>query len=64
MPRIQSKNRLGDFLQVYLAVKNLDLRTVAAEIGVSASTLMRVTHGRTPNAETFAKIMNWLIEKI
>lgn len=63
MSRKQSTNRLGELLQVYIAVKNTDLRSVAEEVGISAATLMRITHGRTPDADTFVKILNWLLEK-
>jgi len=36
------------------------LREVAAEIGISPPTLMRVENGRTPDIATFAKICMWL----
>lgn len=64
MARKQSGNKLGEILQTYIAVKNTDLRTVAAEIGISAPTLMRITHGRTPDADTFLKLLNWLLERL
>lgn len=36
------------------------LRETAAEIGISAPTLMRVEAGRTPDVETFGKLCVWI----
>lgn len=36
------------------------LREVAAEIGISAATLMRIENGRVPDLGTFGKICKWL----
>ncbi len=36
------------------------LREVAAEIGISPATLMRIENGRTPDIGTFAKVCKWL----
>ena len=36
------------------------VRTVAAEIGVSAATLSRVERGYMPDLDTFGKICKWL----
>lgn len=36
------------------------LRETAAQIGISAPTLMRVEGGRMPDIETFGKICRWL----
>jgi transcriptional regulator with XRE-family HTH domain len=38
------------------------LREAAAEIGVSAATLLRVESGRIPDVETFGKLCRWLGE--
>lgn len=36
------------------------LREVAAEVGISPATLMRVENGRVPDLGTFAKLCQWL----
>lgn len=36
------------------------LREVAAEIGISAATLMRIENGRVPDLATFGKVCKWL----
>ena len=36
------------------------LREVAAEIGISAATLLRVEAGRIPDVVTFGKLCQWL----
>jgi transcriptional regulator with XRE-family HTH domain len=36
------------------------LRATAAEIGISAATLLRVESGRIPDVPTFGKLCNWL----
>ncbi len=36
------------------------LRTLAAEIGVSASTLSRIEQGNLPDIDTYLTICNWL----
>lgn len=36
------------------------LRETAAEIGIGASTLLRVEGGRVPDVSTFGKICKWL----
>lgn len=40
--------------------KSRKLREVAAEIGIGASTLMRVEGGKIPDVATFGKICHWL----
>jgi transcriptional regulator with XRE-family HTH domain len=40
--------------------KSRKLREVAAEIGISAATLMRVEGGKIPDVATFGKLCNWL----
>src|SRR4051812_20807904 len=39
---------------------NKTLRDAAKEIGIGASTLMRVEGGRVPDLDTFGKICKWL----
>lgn len=39
---------------------DIGLRTLASEIGVSASTLSRVEQGNVPDLETYFRICRWL----
>lgn len=36
------------------------LRTLATEIGISASTLSRIEQGNLPDIDTYLKLCNWL----
>src|SRR5580765_497621 len=40
--------------------KHLSWREVAIETGVNASTLTRIGQGKSPNAENFLALTNWL----
>lgn len=53
--------KLGAVLRSYRLLKELDLRTLGKEIGVSAPTLMRIEAGRQTDAGTLLKILNWMI---
>jgi transcriptional regulator with XRE-family HTH domain len=55
--------KLGDVLRKWRLMSELDLRTVAAEIGTDASTLIRIEQGRSPSAETLRNILIWLLYK-
>lgn len=58
--RKESANNLGEMIRFYLACSNKPLRTVADEIGVSAATLMRISHGREPDSATMLKLWQWM----
>ncbi len=42
--------------------RSIGLRPVADEIGISATTLMRIEFGFLPDIGTFAKVCTWLKE--
>lgn len=42
---------------------DLDLRTLAKEIGIGASTLMRLEMGHSTDYQTFKKVLDWLSVK-
>jgi transcriptional regulator with XRE-family HTH domain len=52
--------KLGRVLKRYRLMEEMDLRSLAKQIGCSAATLMRVEMGHTPSGETLAKIIHWL----
>lgn len=39
---------------------NIGLRTLAKEIGISASTLSRIEQGNLPDIDTYLRLCNWL----
>jgi transcriptional regulator with XRE-family HTH domain len=53
--------KLGAVLKCYRLLKERNLRELAKEIGVSASTLCRLETGRAIDAETLVKILNWFL---
>lgn len=53
--------KLGACLRSYRLLKELDLRTLGKEIGISAPTLMRIEAGRQTDAGTLLKILNWML---
>lgn len=55
--------KLGAVLRCYRLLKELDLRTLGKEIGISAPTLMRIEKGRGCDDATLMRILNWLIGK-
>lgn len=42
--------------------ENVSWRNVAAQVGVSASTLTRLSQGRYPDVESFCRMVRWLGE--
>ena len=52
--------RMGIVMKKYRLMIDLDLRTLSKEIGIGASTLMRLEHGYDPDYKTFKKILDWL----
>jgi transcriptional regulator with XRE-family HTH domain len=54
--------RLGEMLRLWRTVRNLDQRTVAKEIGISAATLCRAEQGKAFDARSMARVIAWMIE--
>lgn len=64
MKRHETNLRLGDVLRKWRVMSDLDQRSAAALIGISASTLCRIEKGDfIPEARTWMKIMDWLMEQ-
>lgn len=55
--------KLGIVLKKWRLMAELDLRTVAKEIGIGAATLMRIERGHVPDGLTLARIMAWLVRE-
>lgn len=54
--------RLGRILLRYRQSRDLTLRTLAAEIGVSMATLSRIEHGKEMDSRTLLRILVWMLE--
>jgi len=52
--------KLGILLKKYRAMIDIELRSLAKEIGISAATLMRIEHGYLPDGRTVAKVLAWM----
>lgn len=53
--------KLGAVLRSYRLLREMDLRTLGAEIGVSAPTILRIERGRAIDADTLMKVLNWML---
>ena len=53
---------LGEVLKKWRLMKEMNLRTVAKQIGLGTATLMRIEHGRDPSGRSLAAILNWLLK--
>ena len=55
--------RLGEIIRKWRIVQERTVRDLAAEIGISASTLSRIERGERMDAPTFMRLFGWLIEQ-
>jgi len=58
-----SPTNLALMLRRWRINEQRQLRDVAAEIGFSAATLCRLEQGYMPDADTFMKLLNWVLKK-
>ncbi len=47
-------------LKLYRSSRDLGIREVSKEIGISSATLSRIENGREATADSFIKVLNWL----
>lgn len=47
-------------LKLYRQSRNLGIREVSKEIGISSATLSRIENDREATADSFIKVLNWL----
>jgi|HubBroStandDraft_6_1064221.scaffolds.fasta_scaffold46885_2 transcriptional regulator with XRE-family HTH domain len=52
--------RLGAVLKKWRFASEMDIRTAANHLGLSASALGRIEKGTVPDGETLIKLWNWL----
>lgn len=56
--------KLGGVIRAYRMHREISLRALAKEIGISAATLMRVEHGYALDAKTFLAVLGWLTQEV
>lgn len=61
--RIQRQTRLGEMFRLYRTVRNVSLREVASQIGISHATLLRIEKGQTFDAQTLLKLWAWMLSE-
>jgi len=54
--------RLSEMLRLYMAVKHISQRELAAEIKVSASTVNRLLDDKEIQQSHFIELLNWLMK--
>lgn len=47
-------------IELYMTIRGLSMRRAADEMGVSRATVNRVTHGHTPDLDSYLRIRMWL----
>jgi hypothetical protein len=55
------ETNLGAMLRCFMAMERWSMRKLAPEIGISSATLFRVYKGLAMDADTFMKVLNWLM---
>ena len=55
--------KLGTVLRKWRLMCEMDLRTAADLMGINVSTLLRIEQGKDMDAQTFCKVLRWLMEK-
>ena len=55
--------QLGSVLRKWRTMSELDMRAAAGQIGIGVSTLCRIEQGKSPDAVTLMRILNWLTAK-
>lgn len=54
--------KLGKILKAYMYKHDIDVRYMARILGISSATVSRITRGKNVDAQTFGKILFWLIQ--
>ena len=52
--------RVGELLKTWRFIRKLNTRDAGAQMGISASALLRIENGRVPDGETIIKLTAWL----
>lgn len=57
----EPETNLGAMLRCFMAMERWSMRKLAPEIGISSPTLCRVCAGYAMDADTFLKVVNWMM---
>ncbi len=52
--------KIGQLLKFYMAMREISVRELAEDIGISAATISRITRGEVCDLATHLKITKWL----
>jgi transcriptional regulator with XRE-family HTH domain len=52
--------KIAEILKLYLAIKGVTIREFGKEIGISGSTVSRITNGGVMDLYTYLKLNSWL----
>ena len=58
--KFDNKTFRKDFITVRLIDKNISMQQASDEIGISKATVSRIEKGKTPDIDTFLKVLKWL----
>ena len=53
---------LGELIRLWRNVENVNVRDLAATLGISAATLSRLERGYEVDQSTMLKVINWLFK--
>lgn len=53
-------SNLSNMLKLYIAVNDIEQKTLAVEIGVAQSTLTRFLQGKDVSMKSFGRLVAWL----
>ena len=59
----QIGTNLGVVLKRHRIMGQLNMRDLGSEVGITAPTWMRLEHGYRPDAETYTKLLVWLMKQ-
>lgn len=54
-------NRIGKLLRLHRNVRDIGVRELAPEIGISIATLSRIERGHVMDLATWMKVQKWLL---
>lgn len=56
------QRRIGRLLVLYRSMRQIGIRTMAKETGISHATLSRIERGHAMDAETMIRLWSWLLD--
>jgi hypothetical protein len=60
-PLPKEETNLGAMFRTFMAMERWSMRSLGAEIGISAATMHRICSGQAMDANTLLKVVNWMV---